>query len=420
MRKLLLAAALWLSAAPAFGQQYQEIPPHSLVGNLGFMSNPGYAVTIPELVGALSAQGLALDQLDRVGDSNYTIPAGDRVVATFVPFTTSRTWTLPAAGNTTAGHPIMVVDLAGGVTGSNTLVIARAGTDTINGSGASLTISVPFGAYEFVSDGVSSWNAQPLGGISIAPCGGLTSSVSAACAQSPITAFGTLSAAACVNAQSGTSYAIQNGDRARLITASNAAAQAYTIAQAGAASAFQSGWFVDVHNISTNPAGIVTITPTTSTINGASTLPIHPGQSVRIISDGTNYQTAFATVLPSITASLLANVAMNNTGNYFDGPSVAQGSTGVWRATSTVTLFDTANSATMDCKLWDGTTVIASARANTTAASFPISMSLSGKLASPVGNLRVSCRDEVSTSGVISFNSSGNSMDSTITADRIQ
>jgi hypothetical protein len=95
------------------------------------MSNPGYAVTIPELVGALSGAGLALDQMDRVGDSNYTIPSGDRVVATFVSLTTSRTWTLPAAGSVNAGHPIIVVDLAGAVTGSNTLVIARAGTDTM-------------------------------------------------------------------------------------------------------------------------------------------------------------------------------------------------------------------------------------------------------------------------------------------------
>jgi hypothetical protein len=81
LRFYLLAALLWISAMPALAQQYQEIPAHSLVGNLGFMSNPGYAVTIPELVAALSAQGLALDQLDRVGDSNFTIPSGDRVVA---------------------------------------------------------------------------------------------------------------------------------------------------------------------------------------------------------------------------------------------------------------------------------------------------------------------------------------------------
>jgi hypothetical protein len=95
-----------------------------------------------------------------------------------------------------------------------------------------------------------------------------------------------------VNAQTGTSYAILDGDRGKLITASNAAAQAYSIAQAGAASAFAAGWYVDIYNKSTNTSGIVTVTPTTSTIDGAATLVIPPGSGVRIVSDGTNYQVA--------------------------------------------------------------------------------------------------------------------------------
>lgn len=132
------------------------------------------------------------------------------------------------------------------------------------------------------------------GGVtSLTPGNGLTSTLTATAPGSAITTTGTLSSAQLVNAQSGTSYAVLDGDRAKLITASNAAAQAYTIAQAGAASAFQSGWYVDLQNQSTNTAGVVTITPTTSTINGASTLKVYPGQSVRIVSDGTNYQVIF-------------------------------------------------------------------------------------------------------------------------------
>ena len=97
---------------------------------------------------------------------------------------------------------------------------------------------------------------------------------------------------------------------AKLVTASNAAAQAYTIAQAGTSSAFQSGWYVDLRNKSTNVAGIVTITPTTSTINGASSLALQPGQSVRIVSDGTNYQAyslASGAQLPGTAANDNAN-----------------------------------------------------------------------------------------------------------------
>lgn len=125
---------------------------------------------------------------------------------------------------------------------------------------------------------------------SITPSSGLVSSTTTSCSQTAITAAGTLYAASCINAQTGTSYAIADGDRGKLITATNAAAQAYTIAQAGAASNFQSGWFADIKNISTAQVGVVTITPTTSTINGAASYKLPPGQSARITSDGTNYQ----------------------------------------------------------------------------------------------------------------------------------
>lgn len=127
---------------------------------------------------------------------------------------------------------------------------------------------------------------------SITPGAGLTSILTATAPGSAITSTGTLSAASLSNAQTGTSYTFLDGDRAKLVTASNAAAQAYTLPQAGAASAFQAGWYSDIKNNSTALAGIVTITPTTSTINGATTLQLIPGQGVRIVSDGTNYQVA--------------------------------------------------------------------------------------------------------------------------------
>jgi hypothetical protein len=162
----------------------------------------------------------------------------------------------------TAGHPILIVDLAGGISPLRTLGISSNGTDTINGV-ASGTVTIPsvFGALYLVSDSVRGWVAYPLGGFSLVPGGGLASSVSAACSQSPIAGLGVLSVAECVNPQTGTSYPIQDGDRGKLITASNAAAQAYSIGQAAAASAFQGGWYTDIHNISTAAAGIVTVTP---------------------------------------------------------------------------------------------------------------------------------------------------------------
>lgn len=128
---------------------------------------------------------------------------------------------------------------------------------------------------------------------------------------------------------------------------------------------------------------------------------------------------ALRTSLTSITASLGADVALNNTGAYFDGPSVAQGSTGTWFVMGTVTVIDTAATASINCKLWDGTTVVDSCvlRSNNTIGGFPAT--LSGIIASPTGNLRISCNDATATTGKILFNSSGNSKDSTITAVRI-
>jgi hypothetical protein len=123
--------------------------------------------------------------------------------------------------------------------------------------------------------------------------------------------------------------------------------------------------------------------------------------------------------LSRFTASLGADVALNNVANYFDGPSVAQGSTGTWFASGTVTLVDTAGTAFFNCKLWDGTTVIASARGHGTVASQYVTVALSGYLTAPAGNLRISVNDSSATTGVMKFNISGNSHDSTITALRI-
>jgi hypothetical protein len=123
--------------------------------------------------------------------------------------------------------------------------------------------------------------------------------------------------------------------------------------------------------------------------------------------------------LGQLTNSLGANVALNNVSNYFDGPSVAQGSTGTWFASGTVTATDTAGIANIQCKLWDGTTVIASAQGSVAAVNLNVAFALSGFIASPVGNIRISCKDPASTSGVMVFNGTGNSKDSTISVFRI-
>lgn len=123
--------------------------------------------------------------------------------------------------------------------------------------------------------------------------------------------------------------------------------------------------------------------------------------------------------ISSLTNSIGANVPLNNTANYFDGPSVAQGTSGTWVASGSVLVQDTTGPAAIYCKLWDGTTVIASGGYGL-ATSVVGSVSLSGVITSPAGNIRMSCRDVSTTGGIMLFNGTGNSKDGTVSAFRIQ
>lgn len=121
-----------------------------------------------------------------------------------------------------------------------------------------------------------------------------------------------------------------------------------------------------------------------------------------------------------ITNSIGATVALNNTANFFDGPSVAQGSVGTWFVSGTVTLNDTAQPSTFICKLWDGTTVIASGGTINLSANNVVTVSLSGIITSPAGNLRISCKDLSATTGQILATVGGVANASTLTAYRIK
>jgi len=148
------------------------------------------------------------------------------------------------------------------------------------------------------------------------------------------------------------------------------------------------------------------------------------GTPAILICDGTAFLLAnptSSTFSPSqITNSISGNVSLNNVSNFFDGPSIAQGSTGVWFVSGTVTLYDTVGIGTFDAKLWDGTTIIDSSRVISSGANATITIALSGYLSAPAGNLRISARDSNSTSGVMANSVSGLGKDSTITAFRIQ
>lgn len=87
-----------------------------------------------------------------------------------------------------------------------------------------------------------------------------------------------------VNAQVGTTYAVQQSDYGQLITFCNSSAVAVSLPQPiGGFSTFNT-------TFANKCAGAVTITPTSSTIGGNSTLVLQDGSATTVVSDGANYQ----------------------------------------------------------------------------------------------------------------------------------
>jgi hypothetical protein len=123
--------------------------------------------------------------------------------------------------------------------------------------------------------------------------------------------------------------------------------------------------------------------------------------------------------LSTFSNALGADVAITPISTYVTGPTVAQGTSGTWFASGTVTLQDTSGIARFDCKLWDGTTVISSA-SYTLNTSYIGGLTLSGYLASPAGNIRISCKNPNSANGFMLFNSSSGGKDTSIYVVRIQ
>lgn len=141
---------------------------------------------------------------------------------------------------------------------------------------------------------------------------GTVTSVATGCGTSggTITTTGTIIASEVVRAVTGTSDTTLNTDCGKLVTFTNGSAIAVTLPQANG-SMFVSGWFVKFQN---RGAGTITITPTTSTIDGAASLTLLTSDGVEIHSDGTNYFTVRGR-LRTILVAEVPTLNQNTTGN---------------------------------------------------------------------------------------------------------
>lgn len=110
-----------------------------------------------------------------------------------------------------------------------------------------------------------------------------------------------------VNAQVGTTYTVLSSDKDKLVTLANASPVAVTLPQASAS--FPVGWEAEFEN---RGAGLVTITPTTSTINGGANITLGTNQSIKIISDGTNYFALLGKTSVAVTGAVANQFATSN------------------------------------------------------------------------------------------------------------
>jgi len=90
-----------------------------------------------------------------VSDAAYTVLTTDRIVA-YTSISAARTVSLPAASTYPVGAPLWVIDESGSCSGTNTITVARAAADTIDGA-TNAVLDAPYAAMCLTSNGMSKW-----------------------------------------------------------------------------------------------------------------------------------------------------------------------------------------------------------------------------------------------------------------------
>ena len=131
-------------------------------GAVAFLSPPTFPSPAPAdnttkaattgFVGTAVSAAFARSQ---VADAAYAIQASDRLVAV-IALTAARVLTLPPANAYPAGATLTVADESGACSPTNTITLARTGSDTVNGA-ASAVLALPYGYLALESNGANKW-----------------------------------------------------------------------------------------------------------------------------------------------------------------------------------------------------------------------------------------------------------------------
>jgi hypothetical protein len=253
-----------------------------------------------------------------------------------------------------------------------------------------------------------------------------------------------------VNYQTTNSYTVVASDYGAIIKFTTQTTSTLTLPTGTLANGFYPFGFWVINGNS----GAMTISPVSGLINGSATYSLGSGSGLMLHADGTNWVamaiggtgtgtvtsaaiasgngistsgtctiTTSGTCTVSVSLSELTNALSSNIplgATYVTGPSVAQGSTGTWFATGQVSLATTNPTGDgVTCKLWDGTTVIATGSAVWGFATYNQSISISGYLASPAGNINIACLGVEGATTSFRFNDSGTSKDSVLNVFRV-
>lgn len=191
---------------------------------------------------------------------------------------------------------------------------------------------------------------------------------------------------------------------------------ALTVNTAGACLVLEAGIPTSLFLQAQNNLSDLTNTATARTNLGLGTSATQNTSGYGVASSGGN----LAIGLTDLTNSLGSDVAMSIANTWYDGPSVAQGVTGTFLVMATITYSSGSQPDQYQLRLTDGTTVFgATPVINSVTTSNPFSLSTSGIITNPVGNIKAQGLNTLNGNASMVHNASGQGKDCTINVVRI-